>query len=249
MISDGKPFDTNVFFSGGAGMFIQYHDVVKPVGLYVLIQMILTRQTYGLPVNIIQNMSILSIIEWYINRRWKNPLQCLDYAHIINPDDMYQLFQEILINDPSIYAYSPTLNIEKMFSVYTRQHMNFPVYIYTETEEPYIKEDIRNVFHGIDVKYVYGDLEECIKKCSQNFTYIFSDIELVKKAAKILIGTCSHILLTEDYRYNFIGYRKEFKYNLSDLMRTHPYIRVGTTKAMDLNKMVRDFTKLRTATS
>lgn len=249
MISDGKPFDTNVFFSGGAGMFIQYHDIVKPIGLYVPIAMILTGQTYGLPVNIIQNMSILSLVEWYINRRWKNPLKCLDYAGKIDPVYLDELFREIILNDNSIYSYSPSLNIARLLSVYNQQHMSFPVYVYSEQEEPYIKEDIKKVFHSIDVKYVFGDLEECIRKCSQNFTYIFSDIELVKKAAKILVGTCSHILLADDYRYNYLDYRNTFKYDLKELMRTHPYIRVGTTKSMDMNKVVKEFTKLSTATS
>lgn len=244
MISDGKPFDTNVFFSGGAGMFIQYHDIVKPVGLYVIIKMILTGMTYGLPVDIVKNMSILSLTEWYVNRRWKNPLRCLDYAKKIDPQELDKLFQNIL-NDESIYLYSPSLNIEKMLSVYNRQHMSFPIYIYSEEEEPYIKKDCENVFPGIEIKYVFGNLEDCIKKCDQNFTYIFSDIELVKKAATILIGTCSHVLLAEDYRYNYLDYRNTFRYNLKDLAVQHPYIRMGTTIAMDMNKVVIDFSKLK----
>lgn len=245
MISDGKPFDTNIFFSGGAGMFIQYHDIVKPVGLYVIIKMILTHQSYGLPIDIVKNMSILSLIEWYVNRRWKNPLKCLDYAKKIDIDILDNLFQNILNDDPSIYQYSPSLNIEKILSVYNQQHMSFPIYIYSEKEEPYIKKDCENIFPGIEIKYIYGDLEECIKKCDQNFTYIFSDIELVKRAATILIGTCSHILIAEDYRYNYLGYRNNFKYNLKDIAVHHPYVRIGSTIAMDMNKVVIEFSKLK----
>lgn len=100
-------------------------------------------------------------------------------------------------------------------------------------EEPYIKEDCKAVFPGIDVRYLYGDLEECIKKCDQNFTYIFSDIELVKSASEILIGTCSHILLADEYRYNYTDNCRSFRYDLAEMARTHPFLRIGKTKAMN----------------
>ena len=76
MITDGRIFDTNIFFSGGAGMFIQYHDIIKPVYLYTIVKMIITKESFGLPIDIIKDFSIISIIEWYINRRFKNPIKC-----------------------------------------------------------------------------------------------------------------------------------------------------------------------------
>lgn len=243
MITDGRPFNTDVFFSGGAGMFIQYHDIVKPIGLYTIIQMIMTGQTFGLPVDIISHMSILSLTEWYVNRRYKNPLKCLDYARHMDDATLDKLYRDIL-KDQTIYKYSSALNIEQLLSVYNRQHMSFPVYVYSEYEEPYIKDDCKIIFPGIDVKYVFGNLKECIKKCDQNFTYIFSDIELVKNAAEILVGTCSHILLAEDYRYNYSDFKKTFKTDLKEIATQYPYVRLGTTIAMDMSKVVVDFTRL-----
>lgn len=230
---DGKPFDTNIFFAGGAGMFIQYHDIVKPVYLYAVKKMILTRESFGLPIDLIDRMSAPSIIEWYTKRRFINPFQCLDYQHIINPSELDTFLRQYLENDPSIYKIASTLNIQQLFSVYIKQHMSFPVYVYSQNEEPYIKEDCKSVFPGINVTYLFGDLRECIAKCNHNFTYIFSDIELVKEACKILIGTCSHILLARDYRYNYTDNCNTFRYNLQDLGKNHPYIRIGTTLAMD----------------
>ena len=127
MITDGKPFDTNVFFSGGAGMFLQYHDIIKPVYLYTILKMIITKESFGLPTYILQNMSVLSLIEWYIKRRFKNPLQCLDFNHCIDKEDLDNLLQEILISDNSIYNLCPSLNIKKIMHVYKSQHMTFPI--------------------------------------------------------------------------------------------------------------------------
>lgn len=244
MISDGKPFDTNVFFSGGAGMFIQYHDIVKPVYLYAIIKMMMTDQSFGLPINILKGFSCISIIEWYVYRRFKNPLKCLDFNHIIDQKELDDLMYNILINDDSIYDYSPALNIKKMMIAYRQQHMSFPIYIYSETEEPYIEKDCKEIFQGINVKYLHGDLKSAIEKCDQNFTYIFSDIELVKNAADILIGTCSHILLAGEYYYNYIDDGKTLKYDLKDLMSTHPFIRTGLTSAIDMHQLVKSFTNL-----
>lgn len=226
--------DTNIFFSGGAGMFLQYHDVVKPVWLYAVMRMIVMNEDYGLPVSIIKNFSLKSILEWYMNRRYVNPLQQLDWAHRINPNDLNTLMQNIL-KDESIYRLAPVLNIDRMIEVYHRQQMSFPIFVYSERDEPYIQEDCEKVFRGIHVHYVYGDLPKAIKKCSQNFTYIFSNIELVKSAVEVLKGSCSHILLSSDFRYNYRDNRKTFKYDLTSLMVKHPFVRLGTTQTMDLS--------------
>lgn len=245
MTTDGKPFETSAFFSGGAGMFLQYHDIVKPAYLYAIIKMIMTNESFGLPIDIIKDFSFLSIIEWYVNRRFINPLQCLDYNHCIDKKELDDLLQNILLNDNSIYKYSPALNIQKMMNVYRQQHMSFPIYVYSENEEPYIKEDCKHVFSGIKVQYLHGDLKQAIQKCDQNFTYIFSNIELVKEASNILIGTCSHILLASEYRYNYINHNKTFKYDLEELALKHPFVRIGLTNSMDVDHVLKSFTNLR----
>lgn len=245
MINDNKKFDTNIFFSGGAGMFIQYHDIVKPVYLYAIIKMIIMKESYGLPLYAIENMSTLSIIEWYMKRRFKNPLMCLDYNRAIDKEKLDSLMQEILLSDSSIYKLSPSLNIYRLLQSYHRCHMSFPIFVYSEYEEPYIKDDCKYIFNGIDVKYIYGDLKDAINKCDQNFTYIFSDIDLVKNASKYLFGTCSHVLIARDYRYNYIDNCKNFKYNLDILSKDHPYIRIGTTIALDMNELAISLNRLR----
>ena len=243
MLSDGKAFDTNMFFSGGAGMFIQYHDVVKPVYLFAIAKMILTETSYGLPLNIIKDMSILSLIEWYHQRRYINPLRCLDPLRQIDPKDLDNLMNDIL-RDDSIYRLAPSMNINPMMEVYRKNHMRFPIYIYSENEEPFIEKDSKEVFSGIQIKYLHGDLKTAVSRCDQNFTYILSDIELVKELCGILIGTCSHIILAKEYRYNYKDGCKTFKYDLRDLMRNHPFLRLGTSIVGDPYNLALSFKNL-----
>lgn len=232
-----RNLDTNNFFVGGAGMFIQYHDIIRPVYLYAVIKMILTKESYGIPTNIIENFSIASIIEWYKNRRYVNPLKQLDVKKKSDDKTLDDLLKCTLKNDKSIYELAPTLNIENMFSVYKSQNFTFPVYVYSEEYEESIAKDLEVLLCGVKHFYVYGDLSDCIKKCGQNFTYIFSNVESVKSAADILSGTYSHILVARDYRYNFKDNFKTMKYDLNDMMKKYQRLRLGTTTAMDIGLM------------
>lgn len=206
--------------------------------------MLALKTSYGLPIDMIGSLSPLSMVEWYVNRRYKNPLQNLDFLHKADPIELDSLLQTILQSDHSIYKLSPALNICKMLGVYKQQHMTFPIYVYSEKEEPYILEDCKELFPGIKIQYFHGDLETAIKKCDQNFTYIFSDLELVKKASSCLTGTCSHILLAREYRYNYLGDCVTFKCDLQNLAKSHPFVRIGTTRAMDWNQVALSFTNI-----
>lgn len=223
-------FNTNNFFVGGNGMFIQYHDIIKPAKLYAVFKMIFNN-SYGLPVNIIKQFSIPSILEWYINRSYINPLKQLDYLHKLKLNELDDLLLSILRSDKSIYTLSPELHICRLFSIYRQQHMIFPIFIYSEDEEEFIKYDCEKILSGINFKYVYGDLKECISKCDNNFTYIFSNIETMYSSINILRGTYSHILLANDYRYNYAN--NKLKYDLHQLMLNNPIIRTGTINAIE----------------
>ena len=118
MLPIDTTFDTNVFFSGGAGMFLQYEDLIKPIGLYTIVKMLISNISYGLPLHLLSEMTNLSMVEWYMNRRYRNPLRCLDFLHRLDSDELDDLYQRILAEDPSIYQLSAPLNVVRMMSVY-----------------------------------------------------------------------------------------------------------------------------------
>lgn len=207
-------------------MFIEYEDIVKPLGLYVIVKMMLGGESYGLPIEILNKLTNVSLVEWYVNRRYRNPLKSLDFLHRLDHSELDQLYRNILQSDPSLFKLSCSMNIQKLMGVYKMQHMNFPVYIYHPVELQSIKDDCGTIFSGVNLNYVFGDLKDALTKRTQNFTYIFSDIELVNQAAEILIGTCSHVILAQDYRYNRVGISK-YKYDLLELAKKHPFVRMG----------------------
>lgn len=236
--------DTNAFFSGGNGMFLQYHDIVKPTYLYAIAKMIIENNAFGLPIQIIRNFSVKSLLEWYTTRRYVNPLSQLDYKHSIPSDQLDQLMRQYLLSDQSIYKMAPQLSTMQMFTVYRTQHFQFPVFIYSKEYDECIEKDVDVIMNGINHHYVYGNLSDALKKTDNNFTYIFSDIELAKQACEILIGTCSNILIPRDYRYNYNDNYATYKYDLMELAHSHPFIRLETIVAMDFRLMNGAFNNL-----
>ena len=235
-----QPFDSGPFFAGGAGMFVEFHDIIKPAYLYAVIKMIITGDNYGLPTNIIKDFSILSLLEWYQNRRYRNPIKQLDWMNKIPEEQLNELLKEIM-KDETIYTLAPTLTIGRIIDVYHMQHMIFPWYVYSEEYEPGIEKACDEIFQSIKYNYIYGDLHNAIAKCDQNYTYIFSDIEKVKIISEILHGTCNHILVARDYRYNYKNAFKTMKYDLGDLSTKHPFLRIDSTMAIDLSYMENSF--------
>jgi hypothetical protein len=239
-----KPFDTSVFFSGGAGMFLQYHDVVKPTYLTVIFKLLMSRGDVGLPLDSLRRLSIQSLIEWYLRRRYWNPLRSLDYQGLYSEKELDELLLYILNSDDSLYSLSPTMNVHHLLSVYAKQRMNFPVYVYTEAHEPNIHQDAKTLFPGINTIYLHGPIEEVLIKCDQNFTYMIADIELYQRLVKALEGTCSHLLLANDYRYNYRPKSQKFKYDLSALMRDHPFVRLETNNVCSPVELVHSIKSL-----
>ena len=237
MMAEAGKFDTEAFFSGGAGMFLEYYDIVKPVYLYATLKLLITDDNYGIPVSILKNFSVLSLIEWYKNRSYINPLQQLDFNHCTDKEVLDRILNYELENDESLYTLSPVLNIYPLIDVYIHQHMSFEFCIYSKEYNPFIERDLETVFNGTNYTYLYGDLKDCIAKTSENFTYIFSNIELANEASQLLHGTCSHILVAGDYRYNYKDNFKTLKYDLNDMAASHPFIITGTTNAMTIEFM------------
>lgn len=238
-----ETFDTNVVFSGGAGMFIQYHDIVKATYLTAIIKLMMSKKTYGLPLDIIRHMSIVSLVEWYVNRRYQNPLRVLDYQNQVEPAELDKLMKKIFQEDPSIYKYAPVLNINRLLSVYTRQHMNFPVYIYTKEEDENAAKDVETLFPGVPTTYLYGDLTKALARCDQNFTYMVSDFDLLLQLVELLNGTCSHLLIACDYRYNCKP-DGTLTYDLDEIAGKHPFLRIEPTFACTPTDLVASLKEL-----
>lgn len=229
--------NTNVFFSGGAGIFIEYYDIVRPVYLYAALKMLYTNTTYGLPLEMIKHLSSSSLVEWYCNRRYQNPLYSLDPLHKATHSQLDSLLSSVLQRDSSIYKLAPPLNIYLMMQACVSHKISFPVYVYTSNYDEHAHADSKSIFPGMPTHYLHGPLDKTLSQCDQNFTYIFSNIHTLVQAAYLLKGTCSHVLLAREYRYNYKDFFKTYHYDLFDIQSTHQFLRIGTTFALDRKRL------------
>jgi len=228
-----KPFDTSKF-TGGAGLVIQFEDVVTPVYLFAIIKLILTNETFGIPIHLIKDMSILSIAEWYIKRNNQNPILDLDYKHQLSKNQADTLLYNIL-KDKSIYDFSLPMNIKLLFEIYEYKKMNFPIYIYSQFNDPNIEYYCLKHFPSTKIKII--DTIDIIKAIdslsSDNYTFILSDIELFKKAVEYLHGYHAHVLLAEEYKYNYIDNCRTPKYDITELMMNNPFVLTSLTSVLN----------------
>lgn len=239
-VTDGKVFDTNAFFAGGAGLVIQYEDTIKPIQLFALIKMLRNDISFGLPIKPLLDFNQRSLIEWYINRPHRNILKSLDYYNKLDEELADQLIYEILSKDPSLYNLSPELNIAAMLDVYTTQHMQIPVKIYHQIHDDNIIYDMKKRFRKMNIEFVSGSLKELVDQTHvNNFTYIFSNIEYVREISDYLLGSYSHVLLASDYGYNKKG--TKFRYDLLELQRTHPFLRIGILSCINMGNLLQSF--------
>ena len=227
-----KPFDTSKTFSGGAGIFIQFEDAVTPIYLFAIIKLIITDVSFGIPIHLIKDMSILSLADWYIKRSYINPIEQLDYEHQLSSEQAQELLYKIL-KDKSIYDYSPLMNIGPILEVYKHYKMSIPVYIYSHNNDPNMEYYCQTHFSNLKLIYLYGELKDNIKKCVDNCTYIFSDINLLKQACELLKGSFANILLAGEYKYNYFGNCVLPKYNILELMNNNPFVVTGITSVVN----------------
>ena len=159
------------------------------------------RSQYGLQIDSIKDFSLLSIIEWYINRAYTNPLKLLDPGRKASDDQLDLILNKILQSDRTLYTAAPFLNAEKLIAVIRLQKLGIPVMVYTENFEEGVQDSIG---HWTNTQYVYGNFEQIVSKLPNNSSFIFSDITLAKRLLDISsFDTIASVMIASDYYYNF----------------------------------------------
>ena len=195
-------YDSAHTFYGGSTLFVQYHDVVKPIYLTAVLKLLYSKDNpYGLQTNLIKDFSLFSILEWYVNRSFINPLKLLDPAHKATDEQLNTIMKKILQSDPSLYTSAPYLNAEKLIAVIRLQKLGIPIIVYTEEYEEPVTETIS---HWSNTQYLYGNFEQIISKLPNNSSFIFSDINLAKRLIDASnFDTIASVMIASDYYYNF----------------------------------------------
>ena len=236
-------FSASKTFFGGSAIVIQYHDVLKPVYLTAIFKMLLNKDLqFGLPFDILKSFSIPSIVEWYKTRNYFNPLKLLDPKRLATNDQLNQMLN-IVLKDKSIYTLTPLLNSIRLLIVSEQNHLNVPMYIYSEQYEENILYDINQL--PLHLNYIYGSIKDLVDKIPANSTYIFSNIELLKEAIFSIDAKKSvNFILVSDYNYNFSN--NQYKYNFSDLLSKEfkPFIVINNISIFNNLQVTQEYLQL-----
>ena len=236
-------FNSSTIFFGGASFFVQYKDALKPIYLMALIKMLHNKSfRFGLPFEIIENFSLMSVMEFYLNRSKLNPLQQLDFKHKFT-EQVDQILSKVL-SDHSLYNLCPFLSTAKLVSVMKDQNFNIPIFVYNETYDEGIAKDVSALSNS--PIFIYGPIEEVITKIPNNSTMIFSNIERIVETIKAAPRKMVlNLLLTSDYHYNFKS-NLEYKYNLSEIITREfkPFIKASNINVFNKVEIINNILAL-----
>ena len=236
-------FSASKTFFGGSALIIEYNDVIKPIYLTAIIKMMMNKDLqFGLPFHTIKSFSLASLVEWYKNRHFINPIKVLDYKHHATEEQLEKIMN-IVLSDQSIYKLTPMLDTIRLIVVSEQNQLNVPVFIYSEKNNPFIQEDLKQ--NSINANYIYGPIKQIVEIIPSNATYIFSNIELVKESIEQINSKKSaNFILVSDYAYNFSS--NHYKYDLAALLSKlfKPFIVVNNISIFNNLRVINDYLQL-----
>lgn len=191
-------------FMNSECMLVEYYDILK-CPWYVLLT-VLGQNEKVRPILDIDKISFLdsnSQFEWYCNRKNRNFL--LDIA--LAPTDKvdYDQILDILMNNKIFYDIDSSLNAKDAIDIALRQKQVKELIIYSEKNDPLIKEDINRIFSKYkNVKFRCGDFDTVAKTLPRDTSYMLSDFNKVVTLSECDKLNYSSIILPFDFGYNYI---------------------------------------------
>lgn len=235
MMVDGKKsfFTTqDEVFLNSQCLFVEYTDIIKSPYFIFLHSLILYPNQFSeyLDIDRLRGYDLESLSEWYINRKYQNPLMDLlkdKYKDTIFPYKLDELFNNIINNYPNLITLSPLLNFSSVIKGLNinKNSIVKKIVIWNLYPNDIIRKDIRENF-GDNIHFVTGELYDVLKNVPDDSTYVFSDISNISVLLDSNKLNLSSVLVPKEYKYNYIdnnilkidynAYLKEalFKFNL-----------------------------------
>lgn len=190
-------------------LFVEYTDVVRSPYYMFLHMMTLNPENFREHYEIerLEGYDIPSLTEWYINRRYQNPLLDLLKKEIrekIPEEEMDKFISNEIIEVPDLIHLSPELNFVDTITKVTKQEKGIvkKVVVWYPFENAVIQEDIRDLFDGT-VHFLSGPLEEVIDEIPNDSTYVFSDIMNIDVLLNKNRLSLSSVIIPKEYKYNY----------------------------------------------
>lgn len=208
-------------------LFVEYNDVIKSP-LFPLMYLYIEDEELNEYFDFSSVIGITpeEMCEFYLNRRYINPLYNFPLNSRISPEDGMRFADDVVRQSfdisNSVYSDDMILNFAVSLS-FVLKDPNFikDCRVYSEDYHKFIEEDLQELY-GKRVTYVYGDFKEAIKTVPQDSTYVLSDIskvQIISDEDKLKLNT---ILLADNYAYNY-DINGNYKIDMVKLSENCPY--------------------------
>ena len=200
------------FFTNSECVFVEYCDGVK-LPWFVLLTFMQRSPSIGELFDMDQILCLdeNGLLEWYLNRRHRNPLYDLCKFDVDSEDlsereveflnDLDELLDE-WCNVKDVYDIELTTNITPLLQHIAYTKLVKQIVVYHPTENKFIEEDVKELF-GPLAELKTGDINDVISELPTDTLYIFSDAENISVLEDVKGLDYSAILAVQDYKYNW----------------------------------------------
>lgn len=212
-------------FLNSKAFFVEYMDIIKSP--YFLLEFGLSEtDTVKEPfdLSVLKGRTSDQLVEWYYNRNYQNIFLSLipeEKLGTVNIEDIDKFADEQIKKNPSCVKSSTGLNmVEVIEKLMDADNLLVPdVYIWYPYDNDVIREDIEETFRNEHIKFIHGNLKNCIDKMPNDSTYAFSDAGNVHVLEELKRIDLSSILFPLDFRYNYVD--DDFVINIEEFMKEH----------------------------
>ena len=233
------------FFTNSKCVFIEYCDGLSlPWLVFLSFLSDIPGMDKLFDLDQIRCLDEFGLMEWYLNRKHRNPLYDLCYFDVdgeLTEDQIEfvsgldDMLEEALRNK-HIYEINLTTNAVPILHHILTAEFVPSIVVYHPVENEYIKEDIHDMF-GNKAEFKTGDIEDVLKEMPDDSMYIFSNAEYISILEDVDKLDYSAILAIHDYDYNWIS-DEQFLVNFEELEKDHvfKYAYFAACSAADINK-------------
>lgn len=201
----------DTLFYNSQCLFIEYHDALQSPW-YILLAVLMQHEGIKsiFDFSDIEGLNPNELYEWYVNRKERNIFKNFEYiGEGEGPSDKdldellhkNELASDIFYNTDDVDSFLNFWHVLEKLAIVEKSLIK-KIYIYTETENPYIEKVLKEYFGNANINYVFGQLKDILKGIPRDSTYVFSDIEKVNMLKELDKLAYSSILICDGYRYN-----------------------------------------------
>lgn len=212
-------------WSGTTALMVEYDDVIRAPMLEVIKAIRKSKNLWEiLNLNEIEYLYDEGVLEWYRQRKNRNPFLDLPHGDDIDDEFLNELMSKYL-NSTMLYTTNGReLEFVSCIRYIASQHFKMKCYVYNEYGNKFIRHDLKVLFPEISFEIRTGSFKEAISDLPRDTTYAISDINKLQVLADTNHLAFSGVMLADGYRYN---YNEEQQGNLKvdpdELKDKHPF--------------------------